>query len=363
MAAVCMLAGWAAMPAFATEAPAAKPWPVKVVIVTTFEIGADTGDRPGEFQPWVEHEHLDQVLDFPGGMHPLRTNASHDVLGVVTGMTLVNASASLMALGLDPRFDLSHAYWIVNGIAGVDPQDASIGSAAWARYTVNDVSRLIDSHETPAKWPYGFFAEGAREPNVLPAVAHVTNCYPLNAALTEWAYGFTRELKLPDTPAMARIRERWVGYPNAQKPPFVLIGDSFASDYYWHGKILNDFANDWVKLWTGGHGHFVMTDMEDSAMMEALRRLDSMHRVDLDRVMILRAASNYSMPPPGEDVLESATGSHGDPAVFNAAWAAGSPVLHELTAHWPRYAEKPPGGAPRVDETPYCRYRTQVATH
>lgn len=62
-----------------------KPWPIRVVIVTTFESGNDTGDAPGEFQFWVEREHLDQVLKFPAAAHPLRTNAEHTVLGVVSG--------------------------------------------------------------------------------------------------------------------------------------------------------------------------------------------------------------------------------------------------------------------------------------
>jgi len=39
-----------------------KPIPVKVVVVTMFERGEDTGDQPGEFQFWVEREHLDRVL-------------------------------------------------------------------------------------------------------------------------------------------------------------------------------------------------------------------------------------------------------------------------------------------------------------
>ncbi|MHC1480518.1 purine nucleoside permease [Frateuria aurantia] len=337
-------------------AVAAQPWPIKVVIVTTFELGADEGDRPGEFQPWVEHEHLDQVLPFPGGVHPLRTNATHDVLGVVSGMTLVNAGASLMALGLDPRFDLSHAYWIINGIAGVDPEDASIGSVAWARYAINDVSRMIDPREAPAGWPTGFFAEGTAAPGVLPAQPPVPDCYPLNASLSDWAFAISRHVHLPDTPAMAAARQQWHGYPNAQRPPFVLLGDSFASDYFWHGQRMNQFANDWVRLWTAGHGQFVMTEMEDSGMMEALNRLDSMHRVDLGRVMIARAASNYSMPPPGVTPLASITASHSDPATFQAAWTAASPVLHELTAHWSRYEAAPPGGPVRAANTPYCRY-------
>ena len=36
------------------------PIHVKVVVVTMFERGEDTGDVPGEFQLWVEREHLDQ---------------------------------------------------------------------------------------------------------------------------------------------------------------------------------------------------------------------------------------------------------------------------------------------------------------
>ena len=48
-----------------SAARAEKPWPIRAVIVTTFETGNDTGDAPGEFQFWVEREHLDEVLHFP----------------------------------------------------------------------------------------------------------------------------------------------------------------------------------------------------------------------------------------------------------------------------------------------------------
>ena len=159
-----------------------KPWPVRAVIVTTFEIGADTGDTAGEFQLWVEREHLTETLAFPGGVHALRANPEHTILGMVSGTTLVNATASVMALGLDPRFDLTRAYWLVNGIAGVDPNDASIGSAAWARYVVGDVARYIDPREAPSTWPYGFFPVGSHAPNpaTLPTATTMKyNLYPL----------------------------------------------------------------------------------------------------------------------------------------------------------------------------------------
>src|ERR1700689_1133008 len=91
--------------------------PIKVVIVTMFEAGADTGDRPGELQYWVERNHLDKILPFPQAYHDLRMNAD-GVLAVLTGMGTAKAAGSIMALGLDPRLDLRKAYWIVAGIAG-----------------------------------------------------------------------------------------------------------------------------------------------------------------------------------------------------------------------------------------------------
>lgn len=94
-----------------------------------FERGADTGDDPGEFQFWVERERLDRVLGFPAGHRPLRLNADGSVLSVVTGIGNSNAAATIMALGLDSRFDLTSSYWLVAGIAGIDPADGSLGSA------------------------------------------------------------------------------------------------------------------------------------------------------------------------------------------------------------------------------------------
>jgi purine nucleoside permease len=334
-------------PARAQEPSGARPWPVRAVIVTTFEIGADTGDIPGEFQLWVEREHLDEEVPFPGGVHPLRTNREHTVLGMVSGTTLVNATASLMALGLDPRFDLTHAYLLINGIAGVDPEDASIGSAAWARFVVGDVTRYIDPRDAPADWPYGFFPIGAHAPN--PPSAPVSpvqrsNLYALNASLATWAYGQTKDLKLEDDPRVATFRKEMTGFPNAQRPPFVLLGDTFASDAYWHGATSTRYANDWVRMWTAGKGNFVMTEMEDSGSMEAIGRLAAMHRVDPRRVMVLRTGSNFSVPRPGHTAVESVTAPYlGTRVAVESAWLCGSTVLHWLLTHWETAYTQVPG--------------------
>jgi purine nucleoside permease len=126
----------------------AGPIPVKVVIVTMYEAGEDTGDPPGEYQFWVEREHLDRVLSFDAGFHHLRMN-DQGVLGVLTGVGTAKASASIMALGLDPRFDLTHAYWLVVGIAGGDPADVSLGSAVWVHWIVDgDLGYEIDARDS-----------------------------------------------------------------------------------------------------------------------------------------------------------------------------------------------------------------------
>ena len=89
--------------------PQQKPIEIKVVVINMFEVGADTGDAPGEHQYWVEGEHLDEILPVPQGYHDLRLNPKTGVLGVLTGVGTARTAATIMALGLDPRFEIGRA--------------------------------------------------------------------------------------------------------------------------------------------------------------------------------------------------------------------------------------------------------------
>ena len=333
------------------QAKTSSPWPVKVVILTTFESGHDTGDKPGELQLWAEREHLTEKIDFPGGVHSILATPDHSVIAIVTGMTLVNAGASVMALGTDPRFDFRQSYWLVAGIAGANPAVASIGSAAWARYVINDVAQSIDMREAPIDWPYGLYVNGATRPNTLegtgtdPQADHgpmsdYPIVFPLNAGLAQWAWHTTRDVSLMDTPDMRKFSEGWSAYAGARHAPSVILGDSFASDLYWHGTYLNQYARDWVRLFTAGHGVFAMSNMEDSSIAAALTRLDHMQRADFRRLMVLRTASNYTLPPKGQTTLQSVTAPFPDDGLpaFEAAWRVGSKITHTLVDGWPRYA-------------------------
>lgn len=322
------------------------PIPVKAVVVAMFERGTVNDGNPGEFELWVQNEKLDRVFPFPLGWSDLRMN-DKGVLGVVTGVGVTNATSTIMALGLDPRFDLSKAYWIVAGIAGGDPHDVSLASAAWAEYVVDgDLIHEIDGREIPEDWPYGKMALSGSQPNEKnPQSTDDVIIHQLNSSLVHWAYELTKDTPIPDGPEITAFRMQFKGYPNAVKPPFVTIGDAMGSSTYWHGDIFNQWANDWIKLYSDGKGNFVMTAMEDNGTATALMRLDRTGRVDFDRLLVLRTASNYSTPPPGESARWHFSAEYvlgGRPAI-DSAYRVGSVVLHDILANWEKYEEHIPG--------------------
>ena len=328
----------------AAWAQATKPLPIKVVIVTTFEIGADTGDMAGEFQPWVEGLPLTHEITIPGVRHVARYS-DDGVLAIVSDMR-GRARDSVAALILSPQFDLSKAYWLVSGIAGVDPKMASVGSAAWARYVVDaDPIYEVDDREVPADWPYGLYSNDAERPNVKgKAEGSSAMVWMLDKGLVDWAYALTRDVKLPDSPALQGLRAPYKGDPQGQRPPFVLQGDALGTVRFWHGARRTQWARDWVKLWTDGAGTFTMTDCEDQGILDVLDAHAASGRIDRRRVLVLRTASNYSRQPQGEPAFPRILHHEGGKAAFEATFRVGGVVVRELTAHWERYADALPTG-------------------
>ena len=136
--------------------PTAEVLKPKVVVVVYFEIGEDTGDRPGELQYWVERDHLTRIIDVPGMTHQVRANAAGTEIAVAVGPGNIKPGINLMALGSDARFDLRESHWLINGIAGISPQDGTIGAAVWTDFIINgDLSKMIVPREIPAGWPDG----------------------------------------------------------------------------------------------------------------------------------------------------------------------------------------------------------------
>ena len=88
--------------------------------------------------------------------------------------------------------------------------------------------------------------------------------------------------------------------------------------------------------------------MEDTGTMQSLTFLARAKRVDVQRVLVLRTASNFDMQWPGGDAAESLSGEKLGPGYsaylpsLEAAHRVGSAVAHELVKNWARYENEIP---------------------
>ncbi|MBV8632297.1 MAG: purine nucleoside permease [Silvibacterium sp.] len=311
-----------------------------------YEAGEDTGDTPGEYQYWIERQHLDRVLPFEAGFHHLRMN-DQGVVAVLTGVGTAKAAASIMALGLDRRFDLSHAYWLVAGMAGGNPDDVSLGSAVWVHWIVDgDLGYEIDAREIPQTWRTGYVPLRRSTPYEQPVTPPAGQVYELNSSLVDWAYNLTRNVQLADTDSIREKRSRFT-QSAARRGPAVTEGDDLSASTFWHGKLMDEWANAWVRYFTGGKGNFAVSAMEDTGILQSLTFLSHADAVDLRRVLVLRSVSNYDQQPPGltaaESLAEQKVGKYGAylPAL-EAAYAVGHPVVDDIVAHWDLYRDHLP---------------------
>ncbi len=324
-----------------TAAQAAPRIPVKVVVVAMFETGEDTGDAPGEYQLWVEREHLDHIIPLTNGYHHVRMNKD-GVLGILTGMGTAKAAASVMALGSDPRFDLTKAYWVVAGIGGGDPADVSLASAVWAdRILDGDLGYEIDGRDIPKDWTTGFVPLSKKVPYEQPVRQELQGeLYTLNPKLVDWAYQLTKDFPIPDSEALQQSRARFTGFPNAQRAPFVTTGAAMSSSTFWHGARLDTWANEWTSYFTAGKANYMIAGMEDTGTMQSLTMLAAAGKADINRVLILRTVSNYDRESPGSTAAESlAAMSDRRYSAFRAAietaQTVGDKVVRYLVTHWP----------------------------
>ncbi len=193
----------------------------------------------------------------------------------------------------------------------------------------------FDSREMPKTWRYPYFHLGGSTPWTIGGLIVGTEIFKLNGDLAEKAYGLSKNVKLTDSAVAKLYRTNYPAGTPASKPPVVFMGDVVSAETYKHGKILSDWASWWMKKWTGGKGNYTMGDMEDSATFTALSRLAEMGLVNTERVMLLRTASNFDQPYPGQTPQESIVADSGGyiPAVVNA-YRVGSAVSNQIIKNW-----------------------------
>ena len=356
--------------------PAAAAIAPKVVIISYFETsklpgqevspsvwgdGGGQSDRPGELRYWVEREHLTRVLKVQGAFNPAYLSADGSILAMKVGPNSLHPAVNITALGLDPQFDFSKSYWLFNGIAGISPAAGAIGDQVWTDFVVNgDVGHEIDAREIPTDWPTGYFPAGKQSPYQTPRVTagskedvrtwrrdafnrnSAGNVIALNRALAQWAHGVSAGVPLPDDATIQKVRRAYAGFPAAQAPPRVRLGSTLSAETFWHGALLDKWAAAWTRYMTDGEGAYLTTETNDAGSMVAISALAGAGRVDPNRVMLLRAASNFDMPPPGvtaaQGLADQGPGSYaGYLPALDGAYRAGSVVVHALIAGWDRY--------------------------
>lgn len=323
-AAAAALAVLAAAPAMAQT----PPRPVKVLVISMFG---------PEAKPWIEQLHLDQEIEVPGLSpdYPAVHCNADGVCQMTTGMGHANAAASTMALLWSRQFDLTKAYVLIAGIAGIDPAKGTLGSAAWARYLVDfGIQHEIDAREMPQGWTSGYLGIGAKGPAGKPPLNYRTEVFQLNEDLLQAALALSKDAKLVDGDAAAAYRARYPDAP-ANQPPKVVQCDTLAGDTYWHGSLIGQRAEAWVDLLTDGKGSYCTTQQEDNATFEALRRGEEAGLVDTRRVAVLRTASNFDRPHPGQTTAESLQAkSGGFPIAIANLTAAGAPFVEAVVRDW-----------------------------
>lgn len=212
----------------------------------------------------------------------------------------------MTALILSNRFNLTQTYFLLAGIAGVNPRYATIGSVALARYSVQVALQYeIDPRSLPGDWATGYIPFGRTYPFEYPSITYGTEVFELNANLRDAAYNFAQRSKLVDNEESRRYRALYssmgTSYHMALRPPSVVKCDSATSDVYYSGDRLAQAFENTTSSWTNGTGAYCMSAQEDNAILEVLVRFAIEGLVDFSRIIAMRtgnsiAASTYIFP-------------------------------------------------------------------
>jgi len=321
------------------KAPATDIRAPKVMIITMFA---------PERQVWIDNLGPWRDVRVPGlpADYPNVSCNRAAVCVMTTGMGHANAAASTMALWMSRKFDLSRTYFLVAGIAGINPEQGTVGSVGWARYLVDfGIQWEIDAREIPADWEGGYLGINTKSPNDKPPLDYRTEVFRLDEALLRVAYNLSRDKVLSDSDEARAARAHFPN-PPANQPPTVLQCDTAAGDTWFSGTLLGQRATKWTQILTDGKGVYCTTQQEDNATVEALVRGASMHLVDLRRVAVLRAGSDFDRPYPGQtaaDNLLNYQAQGGFLISLQNLFIAGNPLVQTISGDWANWQRGVPG--------------------
>ncbi len=258
----------------------------------------------------------------------------------------INAASSITALTFSPYFSFRKTYFLIAGIAGVNPEVATLGSVTFARYAVQAALQYeFDAREIPSNFTTGYVPQGSTDPTMYPQSIYGTEVFEVNDALRQIAIGFAKTATLNDSSAAVAYRANYAAtsaYNAGAKGPSVVACDVATSDVYFSGTLLSEAFGNTTKLFTNGTGIYCTTAQEDNATLEALLRSAINNITDFSRIIIMRTASDFDRPYAGEaDTFNLFYANQGgfDPAIQNI-YLAGVKVVEGILRGWGPLFEK-----------------------
>ncbi|KAJ7707659.1 purine nucleoside permease-domain-containing protein [Mycena rosella] len=205
---------------------------------------------------------------------------------LTTGQAEINAASTLSSLLHSRVFDLTSTYFLVAGIAGVNPKIATIGAVTFAKYAVQ---------------PCAFdrvFPLGATAPGQLAGSWDGTEVFEVNDAFRQKAFALAKTAALNDTVEAQQARALYSNsssFPAGAAHPRVVLCDTATSDTFWNGDLLGQMVENTTRVLTNGFAEYCTTQQEDNATLNALLRGALSYRVDFAR----DAAAHLLNPTPG----------------------------------------------------------------
>jgi purine nucleoside permease len=198
----------------------------------------------------------------------------------------------------------------------------------------------------PSDWTTGYIPLRKTKPFEQPAAPLEGQVFALNEGLVNWAFKLTQSISLADSDRLKEVRNHFEG-KMAQQPPRVMLGDEVSGSTYWHGKLSDAWAAEWMRYFSEGKGQFATTAMEDTGTLQSLRFLANAGRVDWNRILVLRTVSNFDQQPKrlsaAESLAQQRIGSYSAylPSL-ESAYTVGHGVVNELVTHWAKFRDAIP---------------------
>ncbi|KAG9248779.1 purine nucleoside permease-domain-containing protein [Calycina marina] len=321
------------------ESPKISP---KVFIISMFQYEADiwydNSDTEGSIGNLLAQNIT--VSGFSMLFPDAHCLADGSVCQLTTGEAEINAASTIQALMLSPLFNLTETYFMIAGIAGVNPEYGTLGSVAFSKYAVQVALQYeFDAREIPDNYSTGYIPLGSDAPDQYPTSIYGTEVFEVNEALRDIAVNFAIGENYTDSAEAIAYRANYLNsdiYSAATLAPSVIKCDVATSDVYYSGTLLGEAFTNTTSLFTNGSGIYCMTAQEDNASLEAMIRASINGIMDFSRIIVMRTASDFDRPYPGvsdEFNLFYADQGGFEPAIENI-YIAGTPVVKGILDGW-----------------------------